>query len=360
MIRPRLPFRSRSHKVGLPPGTLATPEKLRSEVDEPVQLTLIDYGPEGYEEKTATDVPDWSSYRSSDSITWINVDGLQDTELLERIGTQFGLHPLVLEDVATAGQRPKLEDYGEYLYLILYMLQVDPGSEQVRHEQMSVVLGDGFVISFQETPGDVFDPVRTRIRNGRGRIRTSGSDYLAYALMDTIVDHYFVVAEAFSDEIEELEDRLLDESGDDIPVAINQLRRELMYVRRSIWPLREVISLLQRSDSELVSSDIRPFLRDIYDHTIQVVDVVETYREISSSLLDLHLSQVSNRMNEVMQVLTIIGTIFIPLTFVAGIYGMNFEYMPELAWPWAYPALLVLMLTLALSLVVYFRRREWI
>ena len=361
MARHRLPFRRRSLKVGLPPGTLAAPEKeAPHRPSEPVRLTLIDYGPEHVEEKTVTEVPDWSSYRSSESISWINVDGVHDTEILEQIGDQFNLHPLVLEDVATAGQRPKVEDYGEYVYLILYMLQRGEEPGTVHHEQVSIVLGPRFVLSFQEAPGDVFDPVRGRIRHGRGRIRRSGSDYLAYALADTVVDHYFVVAEAFSQQLENLEDELLEETEDDIPVTINHLRRELMYVRRSIWPLREVISMLQRSDNELVSAEIRPFLRDIYDHTIQVVDVIETYRELSSSLLDLHLSQISNRMNEVMKVLTIIGTIFIPLTFVAGIYGMNFEHMPELSWPWAYPLLLVLMAVLAVSLVIYFRRREWI
>jgi magnesium transporter len=265
----------------------------------------------------------------------------------------------VLEDILNTNQRPKIEDYGEYHYIVLKMLTVERGYG-IASEQVSIILGRQFVLSFQEgIAGDLFSSVRERLQNEKGRIRKMGADYLAYSLIDAIVDHYFTILETFGEEVELVEEELVLNPKDETLRRIQRLRREMLLLRRSVWPLREVVSTMERGESPLIADQTKVYLRDVYDHTVQTIDSIETLREMLSGMLDIYLSSVSNRLNAVMKVLTIIATIFMPLTFLAGVYGMNFRHMPELEWPWAYPAVLLVMLAIGLSMVTYFKKRKW-
>jgi magnesium transporter len=348
---------ARYKRAGLPPGTLVHVGPART---ERVRIRVIDYGEGPLEEKELANIEDCFAFRDTPTITWINVDGVHLVEVVEKIGRHFGLHPLILEDVVNTHQRPKLEDYDNHLFIVLKMLSYDESHDAVRSEQVSLVLGKNFVISFQETEGDVFDPIRERIRNGKGRIRKMGADYLAYALVDAIVDHYFIILEKLGEKIEALEEEMVGDPDHDTLMRAHRLKREMLVLRKSVWPLREVVSRLERGESPLIRKPTYVFLRDVYDHTIQVIDTIETYRDMLSGLLDLYLSTVSNKMNAVMKVLTIIATIFIPLTFVAGIYGMNFEFMPELHWHWGYPIVLAGMLFIGLVMLFFFRKKKWL
>jgi len=348
----------RFHRPGTAPGTLNAPEKRV----EQVRITVMDYGPDRLEEKTITRVEQLFPYRDSPTVTWINIDGLHDVAALEAIGKHFGFHPLALEDVLNCGQRPKIEDYGEYHFMIMKSLLL---GETLETEQISFFLGGNYVITMQEVAGDSFEQVRERIRRGKGLIRKSGPDYLTYALIDALVDEFFPVLEKYGEQIENLEAEMLLEPSQSTIQEIHRIKRELLMVRRSAWPERDVINAMQREESDVIRPETQVFLRDCYDHTIQVIDMLETYRELASGLLDVYLSSLSNRMNEVMKVLTIISTIFIPLNFIAGIYGMNYNpeasplNMPELNWYWGYPFALTLMATVAGLLVVYFRKKRW-
>jgi magnesium transporter len=350
--------RRTSKKIGLSPGSLVyVGDKPK---DEPVHITVIDYGPAHYSEKSITTLDECGPYLTSDSITWINVSGIHDVGTIEQLGGAFNIHPLVLEDVVNTEQRPKMEDYDNYLFIVMKMLYAAGAQHTIKHEQISLIVGKGYVISLQEVALDVFDPVRERIKKGRGRIRKKGGDYLAYALMDMVVDHYFKILEDLGETIEELHDTLIHEPEPDTLLVIQSLKREMLYVRKSLWPLREVINTLLRDDSVLISDEVVLYLRDVYDHIIHVIDTVETFRDMLSGMLDIYLSSLSNKMNEVMKVLTIIATIFIPLTFIAGIYGMNFEFMPELKWKFAYPVLWLIMLAIFIGMLIYFKRRKWL
>lgn len=356
LISKVLPTRRHARTAGLPPGAVVYrgPEQAR-----PVRLSVMDFDVDTLAEWTTEAVADVAPLRTSPTVSWITVDGLHDTDLLGALGEHFGIDPLVLEDIAHTEQRPKVEAYEDYLFLTLKMIDLDDDAA-LRMEQVSLLLGPHYVISFLETPGDVFGPVRNRIRSARGRIRQQRPDYLAYALVDVIVDHYFVVLEHLSDTGEAIEDQILEEATPDAQEAINTLRRQLIGMRRAVWPVRELLGRLERLESPLVGAGLRPFLRDAYDHAVQAVDLVESLRDVVSSLTDLYMTAISNRMNEIMKVLTIIGTIFIPLTFIAGIYGMNFTHMPELDAPYGYPIVLAVMAAIAGSLLIYFRRRQWI
>jgi magnesium transporter len=288
------------------------------------------------------------------------LDGIHQVEILEQLGECMGVHPLVLEDILNTDQRPKLEDFDDYLFIVLKMSHYDDQNGEMEVEQISLILGPNYVVSFQERPGDVFDPIRERITNGRGRIRKLGADYLAYALIDAIVDHYFVVLEQIGEKIEFLEEELITDPTPETLQTIHNLKREMIFLRKSVWPLREVVGGLERRESPLIGESIAVYLRDVYDHTIQVIDTLETFRDMISGMLDIYLSSVSNRMNEVMKVLTIIATIFIPLTLIAGIYGMNFKHMPELEQPWGYPVVWGVMLATAIVMLIYFRRKKWL
>ncbi|MDG6224578.1 MAG: magnesium/cobalt transporter CorA [Candidatus Thermoplasmatota archaeon] len=351
------------HKIGMPPGSLVYTGRSRS--DRPV-ITLFEYGPEGYSERKMADIGECAREAKADGVRWINIDGLNDTSLLERIGREFGIHPLVIEDVLNTSQRPKTEHHESHIFIVLRMIYPSKDGGEVESEQVSIILGEGYILSFQERRGDVFDPIRDRIRTGKGRVRSLGSDYLAYCLMDSIVDSYFLVIENLGEKVESIEDEVIERPERGTVQAIHELKRQLITMRRSTWPLRESVSSLYRESSGMVKDETKLYFRDLYDHTIQVIDSIESHRDITSSMLDIYLSSVSNRMNEVMKVLTIIATIFIPLTFIAGIYGMNFDpdyspfNMPELRWYFGYPLALTLMAAIPLVMLIYFRKRKWI
>jgi magnesium transporter len=348
----------RSTKAGLPPGT---PVHVGEKKGGRTKITILDYDEAHFQEVETRTVDECLPFRDKPTVTWINVDGVHEIEILEKLGSCFGLHPLVLEDIANTDQRPKMEDHGDYIYTVLKMLSYNEKKREIVIEQVSLVLGPNFLISFQEERGgDVFGPVREQIRSGKGRIRKLGADYLAYALIDLIVDNYFMILEKLGERIEFLEEELVTNPRSETLQTLHDLKREMIFLRKSVWPLREVIGGLERGESPLIKESTGIYLRDVYDHTIQVIDAVETLRDMLSGMLDIYLSSISNRMNEIMKVLTIIATIFIPLTFVAGVYGMNFRYMPEIGWQWGYPLILVVMAAIGVTMIVYFRRKKWL
>jgi magnesium transporter len=349
--------KQRSKKTGLPPGTLI---HIGEKSAEKVKITIIDYDETQFEEKEATKVEECFPFREKPTVTWINIDGVHETEIIQKIGEHFDLHPLILEDILNTEQRPKIEDFGHYIYIVLKMLYYREQESQIRAEQVSLILGANFVIAFQEVEGDVFNPIRERIKNGKGRIRKMGADYLAYSLIDAIVDHYFIILEKMGEKIEVLEEDLVTNPSPKSLQEMHILKREMIFLRKAVWPLREVISSVERSGSSLIAESTQLYLRDVYDHTIQVIDTIETFRDMVSGMLDIYLSSISNKMNEIMKVLTIIATLFIPLTFLAGVYGMNFQYMPELKLRWGYPVLLLVMVTALVSMLVYFRKKRWL
>ena len=348
----------RSVKAGLPPGTLI---HIGQRKVEEVRITVIDYDELRFREEEVKQVEDCFPFKDTPTVTWINIDGLHRTEVVEALGERFDIHHLMLEDILNTRQRPKFEDLGSSIFIVLKMLSFDDANGRIEVEQVSLVLGANFVMSFQERIGDVFEQIRDRIRNAKGRIRKMGADYLAYAILDAVVDHYYVIMERLGERIERIEEEMDDMPTEKMPGRIHFLKREIISLRKSVWPLREVIGGLQRSESPLVKESTDMYLRDVYDHTIQVIDTVETYRDMLSGLLDLYLSAVSNRMNAVMKVLTIIATIFIPLGFFAGVYGMNFEHMPELKWRWVYPYGFWGAITVIVAgMLAFFKRKKWL
>ncbi|MBW6518608.1 MAG: magnesium/cobalt transporter CorA [ANME-2 cluster archaeon] len=350
-------FFKTSKKVGLPPGTL---QHIGEKKAETVKISILDYDETNLEEKVAKTVEECFPFKEKPTVTWINVDGLHQVDIIETIGKHFDVHPLIMEDIVHTDQRPKMEDFGHYIFIVMKMLQFNESNNEIMGEQISLILGNNFVISFQEMEGDTFDPVRERIRNSKGRIRKMGPDYLAYALVDSIVDNYFLILEKLGERIEDREEELVTNPIPETLQTIHEMKREMIYLRKSVWPLRELISGLERGESTLILDSTTVYLRDVYDHTIQVIDTIETFRDMLSGMLDIYLSSVSNRMNEVMKVLTIIATIFIPLTFFAGVYGMNFEYMPELGWQWSYPLLWVVFIGTGFSMFLFFKRKRWL
>ncbi|MEQ8225128.1 MAG: magnesium/cobalt transporter CorA [Candidatus Eremiobacterota bacterium] len=354
---PRL-IKRRSTKAGLSPGSLVFIGEKKA---EEVKINIIDYDEHSFNEKETQTVEECFPFKDKPTVTWINIEGLQDTQLIQKLGDYFKLHPLILEDIVNTDQRPKIEDLNDYLYIVLKMITYDNSLEDIVIEQVSLILGKNFVLSFQEgIKGDIFDPLRDRIRTDKGKIRKMGNDYLAYGLMDAIVDNYFFILEKIGDKIEDLEDELIVNPTKDTLQIIHKLKRKLIFLRKSVWSLREVINTLVRGDSSLIHDSTDIYFRDIYDHTIQVIDTIETFRDIVSGMLDIYLSSISNKMNEIMKVLTIMSTIFIPLTFLAGIYGMNFEFMPELKWHWGYPGLWCVMLFVSILMLINFKFRKWI
>ena len=315
----------RSEKAGLSPGTLMY---VGDEKSGRPRITVMDYDATGFLEKEVASVEECFPFKETSTVTWINVDGVHDASVIEKLGAHFDIHPLVLEDIMTTTQRPKTEDLGTAVYVVLRMIEFDEKSAGTSADQLSLILGPNYVLTFQETPGDCLDPVRDRIRSGKGRIRKLGPDYLAYAVIDAVVDNYFFVLEKLGERIDALEEQLIAEPRRELLGEIHGLKREMIELRKSVWPLREVVSGLERSESPLIKESTGVFLRDLYDHAIQVIDTVESFREMLSSMVETYLSSLSNRMNEIMKVLTIISTIFIPITFLVGLYGMNFVYLP--------------------------------
>jgi magnesium transporter len=345
----------RSQKAGLPPGT---PMYLGHNPTEQAKITVIHYDLTELEEKEVEHIEECFYFKDKQTVNWVNVDGLH-AGIIAQLGNCFGVPALVLEDILNTDQRPKLEDFDHNLYIVLKMLSCNPQRQDILIEQVSLVLGANYVLSFQEQSGDVFEPVRERIRCGRGQLRKAGPDYLAYALLDAIVDNYFLILEMLGEQIGAVEEELLTNPTPKTVQNIHHLKREMIYLRKSVWPLREVITALSREEVALVTPLTRTHLRDVHDHTIQVIETIETYREILAGMLELYLSSMSHKMNEVMRVLTVIATIFIPLSFIAEVYDLNF-FIPEVHWPWGYLTILSLMALIGIGMLIYFRRKKWL
>jgi len=343
-------------KAGEPPGVLSKNEDI---VEEDVKINYIDYDKDSHQEKEIINIDECFKLKESPTVSWINVEGLSNIELIDQMGKIFEIHPLIQEDIVHTHQRPKIEEHEKTLYIVLKMLKYNDTSQEIESEQISIVLGENYVITFQERQGDVFEPIRTRLKNELGRIRNMGADYLAYALIDIIVDNYFMILEKVSDRIEIIEEELVNQPSENTLQEIYALKNEMIFLRKSVWPLREVVNRLEKNEIQFITQSVKLYLRDVYDHTIQVIETVETIRDMLGGMLDIYLSSISNKMNEVMQVLTIIATIFIPLTFIAGIYGMNFEYMPELGWRNGYFIVWFVMIAIAAYMVYFFKKKDW-
>jgi magnesium transporter len=347
-----------SEKSGLPPGSLIHV----GDVLQPVsRISVMDFGTDHLQEPQIVSIDELEHYKKTDSITWVMIEGLADVNIIERIGQLFGIHQLVLEDILNTHQRARFEEFDDHLYIVLKCLLPETGNFDVRYEQVSLLVLDNFVFTFKEKQDELFFPLQQRVRNPKSRLRSMGTDYLTYAILDIIVDQNFVLIDSLDDVISELEDQLLLAEPDSETLnTIQKLKREVISIRRHISPLRELIAGMLRSESPLINDKTHIYLRDVYDHSIRVIESIESYREILTGLLDIYISNISNKMNEVMKVLTVFASIFIPLTFLAGIYGMNFEYMPELKWKWAYPVLGLAFILIPLLLIVYFKRRKWL
>lgn len=349
--------KKRSVKSGLPPGSLV---HIGDKSDRLVKISVISYSPDRIDEQQFEQIDQYLQNPGDGAVVWVDVEGVHDVELIRALGEKHAFHPLVLEDIVNTVQRPKIEDYGDYLFIVLKMLHpMDDGN--FSSEQLSIILGPDYLFTFQEgIEGDSFSSVRDRIRGGKGKIRSMGADYLAYSLIDAIVDGYFNILEEFGERIVDVEEALTMAADQKSIHLINGMKKEIIYLRKTVWPLREAISFLERGDSRLLHDATRIYFRDVYDHTVQVIDTVETYRDLLSGMLDLYLSSISNRTNEVMKFLTVIGTIFMPLTFLVGVYGMNFRNFPELEWKNGYFILWGLMVAMALLMVAYFRKKRWL
>lgn len=348
----------RTEHPGAPPGTLT----VESGAPVPV-MRVMGYGPNTFAEATLTRHEEIQGWMKEWPVTWLDVDGVGDLEIIKALGQRFHVHPLALEDVVHVHQRPKAEAYEDFLFVVVRMVQLGDGLET---EQLSVILGEGFVLTFQEgLPGDCLEPVRDRVRRDSGRLRVSGPDYLMYALLDAVVDHYFPLLERYAERLQELEDLVLQGTNDEVLMRIHQIKRELITLRRTIWPVKDMVKQLRPELSSFVTPEVQPYLRDVHDHVDQLLDLIETYHALARSLVELHLSLGDHRANEVMKVLTVVGAIFLPLTFVTGLYGMNFDTdsrwnMPELSWTYGYEFALGLMLGMTLLMLLYFRRRRWL
>lgn len=330
-----------------------------NKVEKEVNIDVFNYNETYLDEEQISNLDEYHKHTDEKTVTWINVDGLSDISTLKQIALRYKLHPLVMEDVANTSQRPKLDEYSDHLFIIFKMLYYD-SKNQLNVEHISLILGKSYLVCLQECDGDVFDGVRDRIRLAKGRIRTNEADYLTYAIMDAVIDHYFLIIEQLSNKIEELEDRIYTDSSKNYSQEIQTLKKEVIQVRRSIFPLREVVNKLEKVDSHLIANKTQLFVRDLYDHTIQVIETVEVYRDTITGLMDMNSTNIANRMNEVMKVLTIIATIFIPMTFLAGIYGMNFDYIPELKVEHGYYYFWGAMALIFIASIVYFKRKKWL
>jgi magnesium transporter len=346
---------TRKEKIGVAPGTLVY---LGDEKMEGVAMRLMHYGETTFEE--TVDVKEMPGPANEGCVQWLDIVGVHDPETMRQVGQRYKLHPLVLEDIMNTGQRPKTEVTDDYIFVVIKMIMKDTKSGQINFEQVSLIMGNGWLLTFQEKEGDMFEVVRERIRNDKGRVRKAEADYLAYALIDAIVDNYFLVLEEFGDRIETLETVLMSGKSQGQIGNLQVLKREIITLRKSIWPLREVVNNFMKSESNLVAPETKPYLHDLYDHCVQIIDTIESYRDILGGMQDLYLSVVNNKMNEIMKVLALISTIFLPMTLVAGIYGMNFADMPELQASWGYPAAMSLMLLIGVSMFMLFKWRNWL
>jgi len=347
-------FHRSSKKPGTPPGTLSSSSGNEA---EQTRMNILRYDQRKVEQLVNVTVQSIATPKGTKRM-WLDVTGLRNLEAIEQIGKIFHLHPLLLEDITHTDQRPKFDTYDDILYIVARMFSQDE-HHGIHSEQVSIIIGKTFVISFQERAGDVFDPVRERLQMGKKTIHTNGPAYLAYSLLDTIVDNYFLILEDIGERIEILEDKLIKNPTPETLHSINRLKQDALVLRRSVWPLRDVVNRFEREDSSLLNKETRVYVRDLYDHTVQIIEAIETYRDVLSGMVDLYLSSVSNKMNAIMKVLTIIATIFIPLTFIAGVYGMNFKYMPELSWRYGYLLVLLVMVLLVIGMLGYFKKKGW-
>lgn len=349
-------FKTRSHTIGLPPGSLV---HIGDKKRESTIITLIEYSEETFKQQDIklSELSCLKSYNGK--FKWINIEGLNQINVLAEVGDIFNIHSLVLEDILNTDQRPQIEIYDQYIYISAKMLWYDPEVGELNIEQLSLIVGEDYILSFSEKDTDIFEPIIRRLQQGISRIRKMGLDYLAYCLLDVVVDNYFSVLENLSEEIETAEDEMIIHTSDKTNKVIYKLKRQVLFLHKAVWPLRDVLSALQRGESNLIQDSTEIYLRDLYDHIIQIMDTTETLRDILSSMLDVYLSSISNKMNEVMKVLTIISTVFIPLSFLVGVYGMNLKNMPELTWPWMYPVLWVVMISIAVAMLVYFKKKKW-
>jgi magnesium transporter len=340
----------------MPPGKLVY---IGDEKNKQPKITVFDYDGSHFDEQHSFQAEDCFKYKNTSTSTWINVDGIHDISIIEKIGKHYGISSLVLEDIVNTNSRPKIDDFKEYVFIVLKMLSYDKEKHNLKVEQVSLILGKNFVISFQEDEGDLFDGIRARLRDPESRARTFKSDYLTYVLMDRIVDEYFLIIESMGEELEQMEEDVSANPSKEFLQRYNELKRDSVFLRKSVWPLREVINYLLRNEVGLIRPEVLPYFRDLYDHTIQVIDTTETYRDLFSDIMDLYLSTLSLKMNEVMKVLTVISTIFMPLTFIVGVYGMNFHFMPELSWRYGYFIVWGFMAMIGLGMILFFKRRKW-
>ncbi|MEJ2673049.1 MAG: magnesium/cobalt transporter CorA [Deltaproteobacteria bacterium] len=350
-------IKSFARKAGLPPGSLVP---VAEKEHAPPCITVIRYTDTGCVEHDFDGFTECLPLDQEPGVTWINITGVSQVKTLEKLGECFQIHPLVLEDILDVEQRPKIEDYDTYLHIALKTIGPFREDQEVEVNQVNIILGPGYVISFHEGGGDVFRPVRERLLAGKGRIRKLGADYLAYALIDLVVDNYFVALESFSDKVEFLEDEVVIRPTPETLLEVHRFKNDMVMLRKSLWPLREVIARLERRESPLISENLTMYFKDVYDHSIIAIESVETYRDILSGMLDIYLSSMSNRLNEVMKVLTIIATIFMPLTFITGFFGMNFKHMAELEWQYGQSFTVLAMVVIAAAMLWYFRKKQWI
>lgn len=350
-------LRRRAKKVGLPPGSIIYTGNIP---EQEIEISIMDYDSNELKEIKHATLEDCLKYLNTPSTTWIEICGIHDSKVVEAIGKRFNLHSLLLEDIVTSGQRAKLDDYKENIYIVLRLLRYCEEKDSTEDEQISLILGPNYVISFCETKQDFYEPVKERIRNKNSRISQRGADYLCYSLVDCIVDNYFLILEKVDEQLEKLETELMEDPTSKTLVKIQRTKREITLLRKNVWPTRGVISQFRRMDSPLIHDTTKLYMQDVYDHTIQAIDTIESFRDLSSGLLDIYLSNINLRMNEVMKVLTVVATIFVPLTFIASIYGMNFDNMPELHSTWGYPVVLIVMLIITILMLYQFRRKRWI
>lgn len=350
-------LKKRIKKVGLPPGTLIhTGEKGIG----PIKISLIDYDANRLLEKKEATLNECLIYLGAPSVTWINVCGIDDSVAIETLGRHFGLHPLLLEDIMSSGQQSKLDNYKDNIYIVVRQLAYNEKKEEAEDEQVSLILGKNYIISFLESPQNIFSPIRERLQNPKSRLRQRGADYLCYTLIDCLVDNYFLILEKIDNKLEKLEIELFNGSTPNTLEKMHHTKREIILLRKAVWPMREVISNFRRMESPLIQDSTKLYIQDVYDHTIQAIDTIESFRDVTSGMLDIYLSNLSQRMNEIMKVLTIVATIFVPLTFIASLYGMNFKHIPELDWEWSYFTVLGIMFIISISMLYYFRRKKWI
>ncbi len=349
-------LKKRHQSKGQSPGSLIF---IGQKKTDSVQIRVIDYDAGSLKERELSGIKDGLHFKKTDTVTWLNINGLHDTEIIKDVGQAFDMHPLVMEDILNTGQRPKIEEFEHYIFIVLKMIRYDGNSGMIINEQLSMVLGKNFLLTFQEQSGDVFDPVRERIRRNNSRIRGSGTDYLAYALLDTVVDNYIYTIELIGEKIEDLEEEVLSGQDPSIMEKINGFQRETNYLRKSIRPAREAIFHMSRIDSQLFAEQTLPFLKDLQDLINQATEAIDAYRDLLTDQLNIYNSVMANRMNDIMKVLTIFAAIFIPLTFIAGIYGTNFEYLPELHYKYSYFVFWAVLIVLAGALLIFFKRKGW-